>query len=212
MKKATFIVLSVIFAVVGTAIGSVLYFNKNNEANEYKSRLEYVYQQNFYELVDNVNNIESNLSKLSVATDSKMQNEYLSKISTLSNNAQNNISFLPIEHNAINDTITYLNQLGGYTSTLQVDIVSNKSLDMDELDQIEQLLETSKTVKSELNKLSVMISSDNYSIIDNLSDPNKNSSKFNDEWSNFNNGMIEYPQLIYDGPLVIVLFIKKLKD
>ena len=75
MKKSIFITLSVIFAVVGTAIGSVLYFNKMNEANEYKSRLEYVYQQNFYELVDNVNNIESNLSKLSVSTDSKMQNE-----------------------------------------------------------------------------------------------------------------------------------------
>ena len=211
MKKSVFITLSVIFAVVGTVVGSVLYFNKNNEAQEYKSRLEYVYQQNFYELVDNVNNIESNLSKLSVSTDKNMQNQYLSKISTLSNNAQDNISVLPIEHNAINETITYLNQLGGYTSTLQQDIVLNQKLDMDEMSQIDDLLTTSKTVKQELNKLSVLISDSNYSIIDNLASKNNDSSKFNNEWANFNNGMIEYPQLIYDGPFSDSVVHKEIK-
>ena len=211
MKKSTLITIIATLGVVGTLIGGVLYFNKNNEANDYKARLEYVYQQNFYELVDNVNNIESNLSKLSVSTNSEMQNNYLSKISTLSNNAQNNISVLPIEHNAINDTITYLNQLGGYTSTLQNNIVTNKTLSMDEFSQVDQLLETSKKVKKELNKLSVMISSENYSIINNLSDPNKDASKFNNEWANFNNGMIEYPQLIYDGPFSDSVIHKEIK-
>ena len=166
MKKSVIITLSIIGAIFGTVVGSVLYFDKANEANNYKSQLEYVYQQNFYELVDNVNNIESNLSKLTVSTDKTMQNQYLSKVSTLSSNAQDNISVLPIEHNAINETITYLNTLGGYTSTLQANLIDNKNLDMDELDQIDELLDTSKKVKTELNKLSVMISSNNYSIID----------------------------------------------
>ncbi len=87
MKKSVIITLSIIGAIFGTVIGSVLYFDKANEANDYKSQLEYVYQQNFYELVDNVNNIESNLSKLTVSTDKTMQNQYLSKVSTLSSNA-----------------------------------------------------------------------------------------------------------------------------
>ena len=211
MKKSTFILMSVIFAIIGTVAGGIMYFSKVNEANEYKSRLEYVYQQNFYELVDNVNNIESNLSKLTVSTDSERQNEYLSKIATLSNNAQNNISVLPIEHNAINETITYLNQLGGYTSTLQNELVSNHKIDMDEASQIEELFVISKNVKKELNKLSVLISSDDYSIVDNLSDPNQNASKFNNEWANFNNGMIEYPQLIYDGPFSDSVVHKEIK-
>ena len=211
MKKSTFITLSIIFAVVGTVVGSVLYFNKSSEAEEYKSRLEYVYQQNFYELVDNVNNIESNLSKLSVSTDSTMQNQYLSKISSLSSNAQNNISVLPIEHNAINETITYLNQLGGYTSTLQEGIVKNKKIDMDQMEQIDELLFSSRNIKKELNKLSILISDENYSIIDNLASSGENSSKFNNEWANFNNGMIEYPQLIYDGPFSDSVIHKEIK-
>ena len=211
MKKSTIITLSILGAIVGTVAGGVLYFDKANEANEYKSRLEYVYQQNFYELVDNVNNIESDLSKLSVATDKAVQNQYLSNITSLANNAQDNISVLPIEHNAINDTITYLNQLGGYTSILQDTLVNKSKLDIDQIDQIDGLLDTSKKVKTELNKLSVMVSSDNYSIIDNLSDPNQNSSKFNDEWANFNNGKIEYPQLIYDGPFSDSVIHKEIK-
>lgn len=211
MKKSVIITLSVIGAIIGTVVGSVLYIDKANEANNYKSQLEYVYQQNFYELVDNVNNIESNLSKLTVSTDKTMQNQYLSKVSTLSSNAQDNISVLPIEHNAINETITYLNTLGGYTSTLQTHIVDGKSLNMDELDQIDELLDTSKKVKTELNKLSVMISSNNYSIIDNSSNYSSNASRFNNEWANFNNGNIEYPQLIYDGPFSDSVIHKEIK-
>ncbi|MGN1222469.1 MAG: PepSY1/2 domain-containing protein [Christensenellales bacterium] len=211
MKKITIIITSVVLGIVGTVAGTILYFGKVNEANDYKSKLEYVYQQNFYELVDNVNNIESNLSKLTVSTDATQQNDYLSKVSTLANSAQNNISVLPIEHNAINDTITYLNQLGGYTSTLQEGLVSQKEIDMDQMSQLEDLLSTSKTVKKELNKLSVMISSENYSIVDNLSDPNRNASKFNSEWANFNNGTIEYPQLIYDGPFSDSVIHKEVK-
>lgn len=211
MKKSLIITLSILGAVIGGVVGGVLYFNKVEEANYYKSQLEYVYQQNFYELVDNVNNIESNLSKLTIATDKNMQNQYLSKVSTLASNAQDNISVLPIEHNAINETITYLNKLGGYTSTLQKEIVKGENINIDQQDQIESLLDTSKVVKKELNKLSVMISGDNYSIIDNLTDPNKQNSKFNDEWANFNNGSIEYPQLIYDGPFSDSVINKQIK-
>lgn len=211
MKKSVILTLSIIGAIIGGVVGGVLYFNKVNEANNYKSQLEYVYQQNFYELVDNVNNIESNLSKLTLATDKNMQNDYLSKVSTLASNAQDNISVLPIEHNAINDTITYLNKLGGYTSTLQKSLVKGEDLGLDNQDQLESLLNTTKNVKRELNKLSVMISSENYSIVDNLTDPNKQNSNFNNEWANFNNGNIEYPQLIYDGPFSDSVVNKKIK-
>ncbi|MBQ7602988.1 MAG: germination protein YpeB [Clostridia bacterium] len=211
MKKSLIITFAIIGSIIGGVVGGVLYFNKVQEADYYKSQLEYVYQQNFYELVDNVNNIESNLSKLSIATTPKMQNDYLTKISTLASNAQDNISVLPIEHNSINDTITYLNKLGGYASTLQKSLVNNKSITLDQQDQIENLLDTSKTVKIELNKLSMMISSDNYSIVDNLTDPNKQNSRFNDEWANFNNGNIEYPQLIYDGPFSDSVVNKEIK-
>ncbi len=211
MKKITIIITSVVLGIVGTVAGTIMYFGKVNEANDYKSKLEYVYQQNFYELVDNVNNIESNLSKLTVSTNASQQNDYLSKVSTLANNAQNNISVLPIEHNAINETITYLNQLGGYTSTLQQELISQKNIDMDQMSQLDDLLTTSKTVKQELNKLSVLISSNDYSITDNLSDPNQNASKFNNEWANFNNGTIEYPQLIYDGPFSDSVIHKEIK-
>ena len=58
MKKITIIITSVVLGIVGTVAGTILYFGKVNEVNDYKSKLEYVYQQNFYELVDNVNNIE----------------------------------------------------------------------------------------------------------------------------------------------------------
>lgn len=211
MKKSLILTFAIIGAIIGSVVGGVLYFNKAQEADYYKSQLEYVYQQNFYELVDNVNNIESNLSKLSIATTPKMQNDYLTKISTLASNAQDNISVLPIEHNSINDTITYLNKLGGYTSTLQKSLVNQKTITLDQQDQIENLLDTSKIVKTELNKLSVMISSDNYSIVDNLTDPNKQNSRFNDEWSSFNNGNIEYPQLIYDGPFSDSVINKEIK-
>lgn len=202
MKKR-YIVLTVALAVViagGITFGGISWASTANMLGNYKSQLDYVYRMNFYELVDNVNDIESDLGKLSVTTNNNNASKYVSNILNASSSAQNNITQLPLNHQTIDNTIQFINQLGGFMYSLQTQMSSGDSLSLDDIDQIENLHSSAENVKYELNKLSVLISNGNYSIIDNIQDPNVAGNAFSDEWSGLNNNTIEYPSLIYDGP------------
>lgn len=170
-----------------------------NALGQYKNQLEYVYERNLYELTDNINNIESNLGKLKNSTDAQVQERYLASIVALANTAQDNIATLPIEHNAINDTVQFVNQVSGYSLVLQQKLVKDETLSLDDFEQIDSMHTASQNIKYELNRLSVMISG-GYSIVDNIADPNSASSRFDGEFSGLNNEIVDYPQLIYDGP------------
>ncbi len=201
MKKGAIVALVLACVVVA---GAITYTGINwgmtaNQLGSYKMQLEYVYEQNFYELAENINNIESNLSKLKVSTDKSVQEKYLANIVALSNSAQDNIATLPINHNAINDTTTFINQLSGFCLVLQQNIADGQEISMDDMDQIESLHTSSQNIKYELNRLSVMLAG-GYSIVDNIKDPNIDSSDFDSQFSGLNNDIVEYPQLIYDGP------------
>ncbi len=201
-KKGWIITASVLGGVVlagAITWGGISISNTMNALGEYKTQLEFVYERNLYELSDNINNIESNLAKLKVSTDPQVQERYLASIVALSNTAQNNIAVLPIEHNAINDTITFVNQLSGYSLILQQNLVKGDKISLDDMDQISALHESSQNVKYELNRLTVLVA-DNYSIVDNIQNPNMGESNFNGEFSGLNNEIVDYPQLIYDGP------------
>lgn len=195
----TAIVLGCVLAVGTITWTGISWGTTANTLGMYKNQLEYVYERNLYELTDNINNIESNLSKLKISTDSQVQEKYLANIVALANSAQNNIATLPIEHNAINDTITFINQLSGFCLVLQQDLAKGEDISLDDMDQIASLHTSSQNIKYELNRLTVLVSTD-YSIVDNVKDPNKGSSNFNNEFNGLNNDIVEYPQLIYDGP------------
>ena len=126
MKKGAIvaIVLSCVVGAGALTFAGVSWATTANNLGMYKMQLEYVYQRNLYELTDNINNIESDLGKLQVSTDKNVQSKYLANIVALANTAQDNIAILPIEHNAINDTTTFVNQLSGFCLVLQQNLVA----------------------------------------------------------------------------------------
>ena len=202
MRKSHKIIITSIALVLSGALifCAVSWANSVNALGEYRDQLNYVYRQNFYELTDNINEIETNLGKVSVSTNNTDLSRYMSNIANASSSAQSNITELPIDHNTIDNTITFINQLNGYVYTLQTKLSSGANLTLDDLDQLENLHSSSEDIKYELNKLSVLISSGDFEIIDNIQDPNQASNKFSESWSGLNNQTIEYPTLIYDGP------------
>lgn len=163
-----------------------------------KTQLENVYQNNFYELNDNVGNIESNLSKLVNSKERSYQQEVLGQVVAECNNAQANLSALPLKQNVIGDTTNFVNQLGGFSYVLREKLVLGKDLSLDDIDQLETLGELCSQIKYELNRLAFKIAQ-GYSIVDN-SGANVESSQFNTDWGNFGSDILKYPQLIYDGP------------
>jgi len=199
-----------IVALVSIAL-AVSFFTVRGEQMEYKNQLEYVYERSFYELVDNVDNIEVNLSKLSASKSDIARKELIAKIISQSNMAQNNLAVLPIDSGEIGNTVSFVNYVNGYLTSLNQKLGKNQALSNDDLENIDNLYETSKKIKVEVNKYATLIQSDNYKIIDNAKSTTYELSQFSQTFSTLKEPSVDYPELIYDGPFSDSVVNKEIK-
>lgn len=195
MKAKSILIVSVVALaslVICLSIGFAINTSKmQSNANALNS----VYERTFYELVDDVNNIEVELSKLSVTEDGIAQQKSLTKLIEKTTSAMNNIAMLPVANNTLNNTSRFINQLNGMCVSMQQYDMS--TLSSESRNQLDELYEYIIKIKNELNVLSRNIEN-GYRIIDGLEDQGQNN--FNNNFNNINNDSVEYPTLIYDGP------------
>lgn len=171
-----------------------------NMLNERSISLENLYERSFFDLVENINNVEIKMSKLLVSNDSNYSQKLLSEIHDNSSDAQNNISYLPLSVNGISDTISFINKLGGYTLTMSRTLAKNsEKMTETDIETMEKLYTEIKSVKAKLNEISMQILN-GYNILN-------ASKKVENEYNDFTTTIQsikatdeEYPSMIYDGP------------
>ena len=175
--------------------------------------LENIYQKNFYDLVDNVNNTENKLAKALSATDGSMQAKYLQEVSDNSRMAAISFNNLPYSQGAVQTTVGYINQVSGYTETLAKNLEKGQSLSSKDSQTLEEVYDSILYMKKILAEINTEMW-DGYQIA-------LASQKFEGENNAFSNQMlrikdvdVEYPTMIYDGPFsdsVINKAVKGLK-
>lgn len=205
MKKAFIITVCCLTAVIiGLSVG--LYFNGTALATS-NANLENLYQRSFYELVNNVNDIEVDVSKLMVSNDATSQKKILTSIKQQTTEAQNNLSLLPVDSKTISTTTKFINELNGYCSSLLK--YDTTKISDEETDNIKTIYEAIAEIKYELNNITYKLMQ-GYSIIDNLNE-NSELSDFSINFSGLSSDSIEYPSMIYDGPFSESLDKKEIK-
>ncbi len=196
MSKAGVITLIVFVVVLGImmTVFCVLYAINKNGYHTTSVNLENIYQRSFYDLVDNINNTETKLGKLTNSTDDDYSKKLLSEIEETATNAQNNISFLPISMNGIPETSKFLNQLGGFTKTLSE---SDGKISTADRQTLKLLHNTVSEIKYHLSQMSTDLSK-GYSIIDNSKQTKADYTAFTTKFQTTTD--VEFPTMIYDGP------------
>ncbi len=189
---ATLLLISIGFAIA--------FFTASKDKDEYKKQLEFMYEKSFYELIDNVNNIEMNLSKLNSSNSQSYQADVVDKLLEQSNMAQNNLASLPLNDQSISKTISFINTTNGYCTSLSNQLSEGQALTDDQKYSVEALYDSAKNVKQEINRFATLLTND-YSIVDNMKyADNTMNSNFSQQFSTLEEPSVEYPQLIYDGP------------
>ena len=129
-KNGAIIGLSIATAVLALStigLGVGVCVSQHNAMN-YRADLENVYNNNFYNLLDSVNNLENKISKtLSSGSGSTYQRKMLLEASKNASEAEISVSQLPLSQSEIQDTIKLVNQISGYTSTLAEKMVRGES-------------------------------------------------------------------------------------
>lgn len=194
MKKAFIITVSILSLAI-IALGIVL-VSTSNTLTATSASLESIYQRSFYQLVNNVNNMEVEVSKLLVSNDSTSQQKSLSNIKQQSSDAEDSLSLLPISSNVLNQTTRFMNKVNGYCSSLIT--YKDGKIEGEDYATLSQIHKSIESVKTELNNIMDKIMH-GYRISDNLGDGSE-TSNFSSNFANFTNDSISYPSLIYDGP------------
>ena len=202
MKKAKKIIMWSIIVVLAIIIALLGYFlyKKNNEV-ELASRN--LYNNNFYELVNYVQNVETYLAKSTISTSSTHSAETLTYLWREANLAQTYLANLPIESQELEKTEKFLNQVSDYSYTLSRKNIKGEDLNDEELKNLEELHGYSMDLKNVLNQLGTDLEQGSITWKDLKSDANEEfaqavSSNL-DIFGSLEEDFHEYSGLIYDG-------------
>lgn len=204
MKNRNTIIAILVIALILTGIWGYM---ENRNKNKYSTFLDNQFQRMFYDLIGSVETISTDISKLLVSSQEKENIVLYSNILMNAYNAQDNLSQLPIKHGEISKIEKFLNQVGDFTFAL-----SRKSLNGD------QLTEKDIANLEKLQGYAVDLGKDLHELHDKTLKSNvwkgeleqRGTSKLNKEVKEqsqiqtklvkYQERMIEYPELIYDGP------------
>lgn len=192
-KYSSFILVGML--VIAIIILFVLLFK---EKKLYGLEIENKYNMAFYQLVDNVQDVEIYLAKSMISISPESGTEALTYIWKEANLAQTYLSMLPISSAEIEKTAKFLNQVSEYSYTLSRKTINGEQLTQNDLDNLEKLHNYSMDLKNNLNQIASDINSNKISWIK-TSNGNQKDYVTNNQFSSVEENFHEYAGLIYDG-------------
>lgn len=198
-------ILPVILAIALIAV--VLWgYNQYQQNMEYRNYMENLYQKSFYELVGQVGDIETKLSKLMVSGDQAQSMIILSDVWRQADAAQINLGQLPLGHLALVRTSKFMNQLADYCYYLTKKTGQAQTLSVEEMKNIGELYNNCTKLNGELKVLVDSINSGGVrwgeirqaKVKAELNEDSEN--VIVKQFTKIERTGIDYPTLIYDGP------------
>jgi len=155
------------------------------------------YARSFYDLVGYVDNIDVNLGKMGVSSDSGNRQKILSDIVLQASLAEGDLETLPLEDESRFYTIKFVNQLSDFGKYLNNKLIDGDTLSESDLNTLAEFKKINASLKKELNDLALTLG-DGFDFNTLLTGEEENVvlKKFNELQSN----AVEYPKMIYDGP------------
>lgn len=202
MKKRNIIISSFLaFAVLATGIWGYTQYRK---ARTYEIMLNNQYQRMFYDMKDNVETVQTSLSK-ALLSESKEQNVLLlSQIWQQAYFAKDKLAQLPVKHSDLAKTEKFLNQVADYSYALLQDHLDENNLDNKQRQSLFKLQDYTAYLSGELEGIhqKVLKGDIDISSLSGEKDFRKaNENMINTRLAKYEEEQLtEYPELIYDGP------------
>lgn len=201
-SKKILLTLMIVFAI--TTIGLSVWLGiayHNNQATQ--AQLENHYQQSYFVLLDETNDMEIKMAKLLMTSSPKTQQDMLYDIWKSAEVSANALSALSSRNTTITNTLRFVNQVGDFSLFLANQIAGGATITDEQYESFDKIHDMLVNLGVELNKIKDEISK-GYSFMDNM---NTDKDLLTNVLGLLNEPSVKYPQLIYDGP-----FSDALKD
>ena len=165
--------------------------------SEKENMLEATYRKSFYDVVDQVDNMDINLSKAIATKDESATQVYLLDLAVNSELAESDVQQLPLQDESKHYTAKIINQIGDYAKYLHKKIASGEKLTQKEYENLAALKKANETLKKALAQTTESLSGDyNFTAMTGGGNGDVVINNFNE----LQNLSADYPELIYDGP------------
>lgn len=211
MKKTNnpLIILTTVFASLAVVFLG-LFLSYFITAKTYRNQLENSYMKSFYEMVDSVNSLEVDLSKIIATTSVDSQRELLSNVYNTCQIGVVNLNELPISYDKLSEINKLMNTMGGFSYSLLLENYMGKSISKNDYVQIESLYNKVRELQYDINVYMRKLQYD-YSILDDVDFSDGDTSSFSGGVINTESSGAEVPTLIYDGPFSDSVINKEIK-
>lgn len=196
-KNATGFVVAIVSLSVATLVFATLFtvtfMGRFDGNNYYEASME----EDFYDLVTYVDNIDTNMSKLMVSADTAEQQRLIGDIMVEANLASKNIGDLPLQDESKYYTVKYINQVGDFSKYLNSKLIDGEKLTQSDWQNIGSMYEINRVLSGELKSLSSKLG-ENYRFMSLLSGDKED--VVLKSFVTLEENAVDYPQMIYDGP------------
>jgi germination protein YpeB len=180
-------------------------YNQHDQLSNYNVYVENQFRRMFYDLVGNVENIQSNLAKVMVSATPKQNVLLFTDLMYKCYDAQEGLTQLPIKHKDVSKTQKFLSQVGDFSMAMSKKCLKGIPLTQEDIKTIEELHNYSNYLAQSLLELQKGINQNDIRLNGLVIQTNKELNKTNDNmlntsFLNVEERMQEYPELIYDGP------------
>lgn len=170
--------------------------------------MESVYSKSFYDTVEQVDNIDLNLSKVLASNDEGAIQTYLLDIAVESELCESDLGQLPLQDENKFYTTKLINQIGDYAKYLNKKIISGDGISQEDRENLLALYNANLNFKENLQAMVREMGSDfSFSTLNKAGNGNLIVKSFNE----LQNLSVEFPELIYDGPFSDGLNRKEIK-
>lgn len=180
-------------------------------ANSYKAQLELNYQQSLNELSENLDSIETNLTKSVYSNSDKMLMEISKDLYAECSQAKDALSRLPIEQMNLGSTYKFITQSSDFASYIAGKIASNQAVSNEEHQNLNKLLEYAKQLNDSVSDMATVANNGADIDTDDLKAKSVNVSSLSTGFSSTSKVFKDYPTLLYDGPFADAVLNRKSK-
>lgn len=189
---AAVISLSVVALVLASVLTATLIMPTASDG-----AIESAYQRAFYDAIEQVDNIDLNLSKVLATKDSGAIQKYLVDTAINSELAENDIQELPLKDESKFYTAKLVNQIGDYAKYLNNKLIDGQALTAQEKENLTNLYQANLSLKNALQQM-LAHAQNGYSFRD--LEKAMDSDQILRGFNSLQNLSVGLPELIYDGP------------
>lgn len=201
MRKRTFIRI-VSFLSAGILVASGMYLKEMLKNKKYLQMIENNYAGAFDELSSSLNDISTNLVKISYVSAPKQMATYASEIYSQAQLAKGALYKLPTGENELSSVYKFLSQVGNYTLAVSKDVISGKEVTDKQRDEFKSLSNTAKTINDVIEQSNLDYNNPKYwaNAIEGKIENALNEKNLGSTLGELESSLSDYPTLIYDGP------------